>query len=182
MGQQRDLLQPQFFDQALQVVDVAGQAILVAARLVGEAAANMVGNDQAKPAAQAFHQFPPVERPGGVSVDKQQRLACSLIEIVVAQAVDPDFPRWEMIQILPGWRGRHVNRQFRRRPAVWAGAIFRPTKGDGRAGRSVFSRNSRQLRRYMINLRFPQAIQALRLLVVALFVNPRGCCASPLIF
>ena len=133
---QGDIAQVQPLHQLPQIVDPLGQPIRIPAdrRLVGQPAADMVGHDQPISAPQAEHQFPPIERPGGIAVHQQQRRAAPLVEIMVAQPAHADFVRLKGVQRPPdsedSWQQyskRNRNAEFGRRNCggLTASRVFR---------------------------------------------------------
>ena len=56
--------------------------------LVRKAAADVIGDNHPVGGAELFDQAPEIERPGGIAVQHDQRLAPALVQVVVAQAAN----------------------------------------------------------------------------------------------
>ena len=103
VGHQRDVLQPQLIHHPHHVVDPLLQAVAVGprVRLVGQAAADVVGHDQAVPATQGEDHLAPVERPGRIPVEQQERRPLPFVQIMAAMPAERNPMRLEGIERAP---------------------------------------------------------------------------------
>ncbi len=95
-----DILQCQRVDQLLQVGNVLGQAVVIVLRLVREAAADVVGHDDAILLAERRDQVAVIEGPGGIAVQHhdRRRLGWPFVEVMVAYPVEIKPMRFEWIE------------------------------------------------------------------------------------
>ena len=129
----------EMIEQCLQVLDAAGQGVVVVGIVgfVGQAAADVIGNDDAPAAAQAENQRAVEKGPGRVAVEHDHWLALALVEIVQPSTRDVQEVAGERIQPLrngerdgsvpPAHHSTPSMRQFRPLPMP-----SRPTRSPGR--------------------------------------------------
>src|SRR5690606_24093429 len=102
VGHERDVAQIQVLDQSLDVVHAARErgGVGLVTRLVGEAAAHVVGRHHAMLGGEALDEAAEAEGPGGISVEHEEGLAAPLVQVVHADAAAhvevPTLPRVEV--------------------------------------------------------------------------------------
>ena len=84
VSEERYFLQFQLLDERRQISDPTGEAEIVFAvlRFVRESATDVVGHNHPIAIAKCRYEVAPVEGPGGVAVDHEQRWPTSLVEVM----------------------------------------------------------------------------------------------------
>ena len=95
---ERQVPEVERLDQRGDVGDVPlDRVVLGPVRLLGEPEAQQVGRDHAGRSGEAPHEVPVQERPGGLPVQAQDRLAAALFDVVHAAARDGDKAALERV-------------------------------------------------------------------------------------
>src|SRR5579871_3926190 len=147
MNHERDVAaNVQAVHQVREVVDAAFQTevVTIRARFVGQSAADVVGHDAAIRIAECQHEIAIVEGPSRVAMQHDDRLALTLIQIMIAQAAAIDEMTGKGIQ-----RAVKIHRAaYQWRPSM---RQFNPLPIPMKPTRSPGSRNSRSSARAAVS-------------------------------